>query len=468
VTPRVTRRRLLGTAAAAALSGAGVYELVDRLAGAPRRAQASTGGGSARDAEQHLLRGVREIVDGGVEVTVPPLHHRVVTARVAAAGPRELRAAAAELEARLRALERRHEPTPAGLGVLVAWGLPYFRERVPGAWKRHAPFDRRAGKPSLLPARRFPSDPDDVLLEENDVAVLLRSDSLDHVTRAAEAIFSGLDALRVTSVRLGFAGGGFDGGSGLPRRMALAAGVPGADRIPEGAELFLGFTSTQRAALGPGRIANLETLGLTANNDYFRGGTHMHLSHMHENLERWYGGYSFDERVWTSFSPSVKAAPGTRTVRQPAAEAAGSNEVVHLYRHTGILGHSSAIQSASRLRRDTLGEDGTLYPKGTAVPQRADFNTLDNPFAWSRDPVRDGMRDGPAAGVHFVAFHPTSDDFDRVRLAMDGVLPDGPHLAFEPRDRAQGFNSILRTTHRQHFLVPPRRHRSFPLAELER
>ena len=113
-----------------------------------------------------------------------------------------------------------------------------------------------------------------------------------------------------------------------------------------------------------------------------------------------------------------------------------------------------------------LGEDGTLYRKGTAVPQRADFNTLDNPFAWSADPRRDGLRDGPAAGVHFVVFNPSSDDFNRVRLAMDGVLPDGTKLSFAPRDRGQGFNSILRTTHRQNFLVPPRRHRSFPLAEL--
>jgi hypothetical protein len=28
------------------------------------------------------------------------------------------------------------------------------------------------------------------------------------------------------------------------------------------------------------------------------------------------------------------------------------------------------------------------------------------------------------------------------------------------------FNNILRTTHRQNYLVPPRVHRSFPLAEL--
>jgi hypothetical protein len=49
---------------------------------------------------------------------------------------------------------------------------------------------------------------------------------------------------------------------------------------------------------------------------------------------------------------------------------------------------------------------------------------------------------------------------------MDGVLPDGTRLPLPARARGQGFNSILRTTHRQNFLVPPRRHRAFPLVEL--
>jgi hypothetical protein len=136
------------------------------------------------------------------------------------------------------------------------------------------------------------------------------------------------------------------------------------------------------------------------------------------------------------------------------------------FRDTGRIGHSAAIQTTSRLQRDIVGEDATHYPRGTAIPQRADFNTLDNPFAWSSDPKRDQMQDSPAAGVHFVVFNPSSDDFHRNRLAMDGVLPDGTHLPLPARARGQGFNSILRTTHRQNFLVPPRRHRSFPLAEL--
>ena len=71
-----------------------------------------------------------------------------------------------------------------------------------------------------------------------------------------------------------------------------------------------------------------------------------------------------------------------------------------------------------------------------------------------------------AAGVHFLTFNPSSDDFRRNRLAMDGVLPDGTRLPLEPRSRAQGLNSVLRTSHRQNFLVPPRSRRSFPLVEL--
>ena len=49
---------------------------------------------------------------------------------------------------------------------------------------------------------------------------------------------------------------------------------------------------------------------------------------------------------------------------------------------------------------------------------------------------------------------------------MDGVLPDGTTLPFGVQSSGQGFNQILATTHRQNFLVPPRRHRSFPLSEL--
>ena len=124
---------------------------------------------------------------------------------------RDLRGAQRELEDALADLDDRFAATAAGLGVTVAWGLPYFFRHVPAAWAKHAPFDRRARKPALLPAIRFPSDPRDTVLEQNDVAVLLRSDSLDHVSAGAKRLFDDLKLFEVTSIRKGFAGGGFEG-----------------------------------------------------------------------------------------------------------------------------------------------------------------------------------------------------------------------------------------------------------------
>jgi hypothetical protein len=450
-----TRRGFLAGAAAGALGAAGIYELVDQLTTSPSRT-AATG----LPAEQHLLEGLQVVRDNGVAVIVPPLHHQVVTATVRTD---DLRAAQRDLEHALAGLDGRFAPTPAGLGVTVAWGLPYFERHVPEAWTQHGPHDRRAGKPALLPAIRFPSDPHSTGLEQNDVAVLLRSDSLDHVATGAKALFQDLRVLEPTSIRKGFAGGGFLGQRSLPKQMAMAAGVHGADLIPDTSELFLGFTSTQAANLGPGRIANLETLGYTdAAGGYFHGGTHMHLSHIFEDLEAWYLNFDFQERVDTVFRPGLHVRENVQTVPQGPTAATDAVGVERDFRRLGRIGHSASIQPTSRLPADVVGPDGTVYLKGTAIPQRADFNTLDNPFFWR--PA--GVDQAPSAGVHFVVFNPTSDDFHRNRLAMDGVLPDGTRLRLAPGSRPQGINSVLHTTHRQNFLVPPREHRSFPLAEL--
>jgi hypothetical protein len=464
---RITRKELLAGAAATALGAAGVYELVDRLAAeSPERVPAST-----LPPEQHLLLGQEVVRDNGVRVIVPPLHHQLVTAKLKVEPTRKalLEAQTALAEA-LRELESRYEPTPAGLGITVAWGLPYFRRYVPRLADVHIPVDRRASQTkhhevrALVNAVRFPSDPEGTVLESNDVAVLLRSDDRARIADGAHAIFGDLAAiLEMTSVRKGFAGGGFGGKTSLPKQMAMQAGVGGAELIPDTAELFLGFTSTQKAGLGPARIANLETLGYTEPG-YFTQGTHMHVSHLREDLENWYLNFDFRERVDTVFQPNQPARDGTQTVPQPAARAADVKRVTRDYHRFGAIGHSASIQPTSRLDRTIVGPDGTVYRKGTAVPHRADFNTLDNPFFWSSEV---GKVDAtPVAGLHFVVFNPTSDDFHRNRLAMDGVMPDGTRLRFASGDRGQGFNSVLHTTHRQNFLVPPRRHRSFPLVEL--
>src|SRR5262249_1420591 len=182
----------------------------------------------------------------------------------------------------------------------------------------------------LEPAIRFPSDPGSTRLEANDLAVLLRSDSLDHVAFGAKALFHDLDDLfRATSIRRGFVGGGFEGGPGLPKQMATAAGIDGANLIPDGAELFFGFTSTQKAGLGPSRIANLETLGYAdlARSAYFARGTHMHVSHVFEDLAGWYLALDFQSRLDTTFRPGLGVPPYTQTVPQGPHQAQTQSEV---------------------------------------------------------------------------------------------------------------------------------------------
>lgn len=467
---RLTRKQLLGGAAAGALGAAGIYELVDQLADSPERAAAGE-----LPVEQHLLAGMKVFEHEGVEVIEPPLHHQVVTAKVTVeASRRELRGARDTLEQVLQRLERRYDVTPAGLAVTVAWGLPYFRRYMPELAGKHIPVDLRASRSkeapvsAVLDARLFPSDPERTILETNDVAILLRSDEREHVADGARTIFDEVrDVFELTSIRKGFQGGGFGGGTSLPKAMATAAGIPGADLIPDTAQLFLGFTSTQTHTQGQSAIANFETLGLVdVREGYFRGGTNLHLSHIYEGLEAWYLDFDFRERVDTTFRPRLEAKDGAQTLRQAPEDAAGEADVEADFRRFGAIGHGASIQPTSRLQMDIRGADGKLYRKGNAIPLRADFNTLDNPFFWTADPDRDRFDERAAAGVHFLTFNPSSDDFSRNRLAMDGVLPGGAKLPLRPRSRAQGLNSVLETTHRQNFLVPARARRSFPLVEL--
>src|SRR5207244_2437537 len=167
----LTRRQVLVGAATSGLGAAGLYELVDRFTSSRTVRRAD---GRLRR-EQHLLDGLAVVQDNGVAVVVPPLHHAVVTARVETD---DLRAAQRELEDALVELEHRYPPTPAGLGVTVGWGLPYFRRHVPRQADVHLPVDRRASRTerrhvrALAHAIRFPRTPTVQIVAQHAVAVL--------------------------------------------------------------------------------------------------------------------------------------------------------------------------------------------------------------------------------------------------------------------------------------------------------
>jgi hypothetical protein len=470
----ISRRELLKRGAVALAAG-NIYSLLDGIAAAPARAATT----AARAREQYLLGGLQVVQELGIDVIVPPLHHRIVTARVRVSGAAHVHAAQGRLEHALAKLEARYPSTPAGLGVTVGWGLPYFRRLVPKLadgrrYPSYLPVDQRASKPkgkavsAVLDATPFPSDQAGLHLGVDDVVFLFRSDSVAHIDDGQHAIVAALgDLFSVTSVRNGFVGGGFGAGPGLAKQMALAAGIPGAELIVDGVQMFLGFTSTQKAAMAPDRIASFETVpGFTDQSpkSFWSGGTAMHVSHLNEDLERWWQTVPFIDQLRSMNRPGLTVPDKTYTIAEDVSRVETAADVRSDLSRFGGVGHSATLQTVTRLQADTRDAYGVIRPRGSALISRADFNTLDNPFTQSA--VAGEVVATPSAGVHFVAFAPSSDLFNRARRAMDGALGDGSKLPLDPRATAQGFNSFIHATHRQNFVVPPRAHRSFPLADL--
>ena len=213
----------------------------------------------------------------------------------------------------------------------------------------------------------------------------------------------------------------------LTKRMALEAKVPGATSIPDTAELFLGFTSNQADTIGPTVIANLETLPGVTNqwpDGYFLNGTTMHLSHIFEELAEWYE-VRYRQRADTSFYPRASAGleQGTQTIPEGPDQVRNLPQLEKEFERFRFIGQSSSMQPLSRLPEPVTDNYGTVWPATTSISQRADFNTLDNPFAFSADPQSDSTSFTPAAGVHFVIFMPTCSSFTRMRQAMDGQYP---------------------------------------------
>ncbi|MEO3875152.1 hypothetical protein ABGB18_40720 [Nonomuraea sp. B12E4] len=499
-----SRRYLLaGGTLATALATAGIYELVDTLMGVPERPTPPAP--QALPPEQYVFPRPRVVMDDGsgvasskgtMAVAIPPFHAHVITAKLKVpARAKALQEAQRHLEEVLKRLEQQYPPAPSGVTITVAWGLPYFEHYIPRLGKSSSYFDAGTPYPMYLPvdvttskelgrtvyalqrSRTFPSDEPPsgfgpIRLEDNDVAVLLRSDSITKILDVTNTLFGTRDGqagglFKVTSIRRGFTGGGHTGQQGLASKLATQAGVPGAKSIPRLSPIFLGFTTTLRDAESSTPVSNFETFpGWTDQwpNGYFKQGTIMPLSHLFEDLVAWYSKDfpTFEERIHAMFRPGISFPPNTITADPPEqneADVLSDIEKFHAY------GHNGSMQPVNRLQQELTSNYGHVYPVNTAITNRGDFATLDNPFHYTSDPVGNHYSKQPAPGLHFLLFTPTTEIFNRVRLAMDGVLPGGKSAPFSPRSSGAGLNSVMHTTHRQNFLIPPRSRRSFPLAE---
>jgi len=319
----LSRRHFLEGTLGSALASAGIYELIDMIAQPPERVTFAVS--KPLPPEQYAIPTPRLMMDNGsgvksstgtIPVLVPPLHNHVITATLRVpANAKALQEAQHHLESVLLGLEQRFSPPPSGLGVVVAWGLPYFQHYIPSLGKFSRFFNAGTRYPAYLPvdlmtskqrgrtvyaiqeARTFPSDQPPagfgpVRLEQNEVAVLLRSDSLANIMAGTNTLFGtgsnqAGSLFKVTSIRRGFTGGGHYGQQGLASKLALAANIPGAKSIPLHAPIFLGFTTTAQSGESPTPVESLETLpGWTDQwpNGYFKYGTTMALSHLFDDL----------------------------------------------------------------------------------------------------------------------------------------------------------------------------------------
>ena len=179
------RRFLQGTTGAfgIALASPGLYKMIDTIAKPPDRLAAA---GITPIQEQYILQGEQTInvTSSGVEsskgtvaILVPALYDDVITATLnVPPNAKALREAQQHLESVILGVERQFPPTPAGMGIAVAWGLPYFSQYIPRLGKasefftagtpypRYLPIDLSTSKTeghtvyAVQEARTFPSD----------------------------------------------------------------------------------------------------------------------------------------------------------------------------------------------------------------------------------------------------------------------------------------------------------------------
>ncbi|MGH9617239.1 MAG: DUF7405 family protein [Acidobacteriaceae bacterium] len=426
---------------------------------------------------QYELPGVNVENHVDVPVACVPLWHSVVTAKLTLpkGNKQALQRAQSRLAAALAEIESIYPLNPGGILTQVAYALPYFKEFIPAkVTEKLMPRAIENGKPgewALIESIKYPKDPADLVLEDNDISFHFKSDYNDHINDVMRALFqpgqhllNGVpgeniyvgDLFNVTSVRRGFAG------RGMPRAIATRLRIPGADKIPPGAMLFMGFTSSHVHGLAQGTLPSFETIpGYTDQTpeSYFANGTMMHLSHIAIDLEGWYG-LNHKARLQRMFHPrrteseevlSPSQAPETTTFKEELEEDAKTHH---------LIGHNAQMQFLSRLDKDTTTVYGDKLPRGTVLFLRQDFDTVENPFEF--DAVGK-VSTTPRPGVHFIGFAPSAQLFEKIRKEMDGV---DLQKKYNLPNENTGFTKFLVTTHRQNYLEPSRAHRSFPLAEM--
>jgi hypothetical protein len=349
-----------------------------------------------------------------------------------------------------------------------------------------------------------------VSIESNDVLFHLRSDSLTNLS-AVVLWLQGSNNLNGRHVTSPSFGGLFSFQTpriqfvqqGLPRTLADSHGFEFASRMNPNSTMAMGFVDQQTNAAGPAQIvtfAGNSSARLTSAvaGDYFDNGSIAHFSHDIDDLYQFYAtpnqdsrrpdGEPFTERCQYMFrsnqlgTPNGIPAPGnadqftngggpafinnvfqgTGAAAAGAQDSAGTfapgNQTLNAtFTGEGRIGHEAALQQASRasdgtplhIRADGPGLDGMDVPAFRTFPGSGGTHVAAGSSQFK---------------LQFLMYIPTADIFAQMRVASAAQKLQKQFL--DGQDDDNGLERFITATRRQNFLVPPRRHRSFPLLEL--
>ena len=315
---------------------------------------------------------------------------------------------------------------------------------------------------------------------------------------------------------------------GMPRKVADTAAAANPNfyefhtRINPDSSMVMGFVDQQLDSSAPNANAvtfvgdpnNVNTQGFTTAKagDYFDNGSTCHFSHIIDDLYQFYqtpaqdptggGGEPFSERLQYMFRSNQTGSGYFGLPAQPNADeftnGGGPAFINNVFQGTGAaqLGaiakdgqatsQTNSDPSATFTGEQRLGHEVCLQrtsraADGTPLHIRMDgpgFDGMDVP-AFQTHPDMPSISVPVPAGtsqfkLEFLIFVPTSSFFQQLRVSQASQdlfaefgQPDDPTgtsggIQFSDN----GLERFLTATRRQNFLVPPRRHRAFPLVEL--
>jgi hypothetical protein len=428
----------------------------------------------------------------------------------------------AVLAAALNTIEQAYAFSPSGIFTFVAYGVPYFnrlpKSLVSSAMPRLTANTRRFALEEAVPGptdvsplnpgvtKRLYNVP--VQIEANDVLFTLRSDSLVNITEVA-AWFNGSSILNNQFVQSPAFNGLFNFKTprlnfvqpGLPRKVAGANNFSFTNQINPASSMWMGFVDQQVNGSAPNgatvTFAGSSSARLTTAKpgDYFDNGSIQHLSHVIDDLEQYYSvdgtnsvePETFGERVQYMFrSKTPSGAPGLPFPQDPNDAftnggglgapkgnlTAQQNSAFLPNQFNGPNDQATNFDPDATTKTYRVGHLAGLQRSSRAVDGTPLHIRNDGPGLSSQD-VPDGS---VQPTLEFTVFVPTAEFFRVMRInsaSLDYVkagqqggtaasVPPGVEAA-DPGD--DGLERFTQATRRQNFLMPPRRHRAFPLLE---